>query len=216
MRTIERLTKILVAAVLSAGCSLLLASAAWSHCDTAGGPVIPEAKAALERGEVTPVLKWVKKENEPEIKAAFAKAVAVRARGPEAKELADQYFLETLVRLHRTGEGAPYTGIKDEPVEPIVAMADKALADGSADHMIKELGGHMAKAVREKFAEALEAKKNKDKSVEAGRGFVEAYVIYVHYVEGIHGAIMSAGRHHHGSATTSAMSRPRNIENSKD
>ena len=204
MRSTEKLTKILVAAVLSTGCYLLLARAAWSHCDTPGGPVIPEAKAALEKGDVTPVLKWVKKENEPEIKAAFAKAVAVRARGPEAKELADQYFLETLVRLHRTGEGAPYTGIKDEPVEPIVAMADKALADGSADHMIKELGGHMAKAVREKFAEALEAKKNKDKSVEAGRGFVEAYVIYVHYVEGIHGAIMSGGGHHHGSATTSA------------
>lgn len=204
MRSIKNLTKILVAAVLSTGCYLLLASAAWSHCDTAGGPVIPEAKAALEKGDVTPVLKWVKKENEPEIKAAFAKAVAVRARGPEAKELADQYFLETLVRLHRAGEGAPYTGIKDEPVEPIVVMADKALADGSADHMIKELGGHMAKAVKERFNNALEAKRNKDKSVEAGREFVEAYVVYVHYVEGIHGAIMSAGGHHHGSATTSA------------
>jgi hypothetical protein len=40
--------------------------------------------------------------------------------------------------------------------------------------------------------------------VEAGREFVEAYVIYVHYVEGLHGAILSAGGHHHGSATTSA------------
>jgi hypothetical protein len=204
MKNIGTLTKILVAAVLSTGCYLLLASAAWSHCDTAGGPVIPEAKAALEKGDVTLVLKWVKKENEPEIKAAFAKAVAVRARGPEAKELADQYFLETLVRLHRAGEGAPYTGIKDEPVEPIVVMADKALADGSADQMIKELGGHMAKAVKERFNNALEAKKNKDKSVEAGREFVEAYVVYVHYVEGIHGAIMSAGGHHHASAPTSA------------
>ena len=46
--------------------------------------------------------------------------------------------------------------------------ADKALADGSADHMIKELGGRMAKAVKGKFIKALEAKKNKDKS--EGRG----------------------------------------------
>jgi hypothetical protein len=204
MRSIETLTKILVAAVLTIGCYLFPASTGWSHCDTAGGPVIPEAKAALEKGDVTPVLKWVKKENEPEIKAVFAKTVAVRARGPEAKELADRYFIETLVRLHRAGEGAPYTGIKDEPVEPIVATADKALGNGSADHMIKELGGHMAKAVRKKFNKALEAKKNKDRSVEAGREFVEAYVVYVHYVEGIHAAIVSAGGHHHGSATTGA------------
>jgi hypothetical protein len=204
MKNMGTLTKIVVAVVLSTGCYVLLASAAWSHCDTAGGPVIPEAKAALEKGDVTAVLKWVKKENEPEIKAAFAKAVAVRAKGPEAKELTDQYFIETLVRLHRAGEGAPYTGIKEEPVEPIVAMADRALAEGSADHMIKELGGHMAKAVREKFNKAVEAKKSKDKSVEAGREFVEAYVVYVHYVEGIHTAIVSAGSHHHGGATPSA------------
>lgn len=96
----------------------------FAHCDTMGGPVIREAKAALEKGDVTPILKWVRKENETEIKTAFAKAVAVRANGPEAKELADRYFIETFVRLHRAGEGAPYTGIKDEPVEPIVALAD--------------------------------------------------------------------------------------------
>ena len=204
MKNLGIFTKILVAAVLSTGCYLLLASPAWSHCDTAGGPVIPEAKAALEKGDVTPILKWVKKENEPEIKAAFAKAVTVRAKGPEARELADQYFIETLVRLHRAGEGAPYTGIKDEPVEPIVALADKALADGSPDDMIKEMSGHMANAVREKFNKALGAKKNKDKSVDAGREFVEAYVTYMHYVEGIHAAIRSAGSDHHPGTAESA------------
>jgi len=171
-----------------------------AHCDTMNGPVIPEAKAALEKGDVTPILKWVKKDNETEIKAAFTKAVAVRAKGPEAKELADQYFLETLVRLHRAGEGAPYTGIKDEPVEPIVAMADKALADGSAETMVKKMSGHMAKAIQEKFDKALAARANKDKSVEAGREYVEAYVTYMHYVEGIHTAIMSAPSHHHDAA----------------
>jgi hypothetical protein len=160
--------------------------------------VILEAKAALEKGDVTPVLKWVRKEDEAEIKTAFAKAVAVRDKGPEAKELADRYFIETLVRLHRAGEGAPYTGIKDEPVEPIVAMADQALlTNGSAGKMIKSISVHMAEAIQEKFNKALEAKKNKDKSVEAGREFVKAYVTNMHYVEGIHTAIMSAASHHH-------------------
>lgn len=187
---------------VAAGLAVFAPSPALAHCDTMNGPVIPEAKAALEKGDVTPVLKWVKEDKEEEIKAAFAQAVAVRAKGPEAKELADKYFLETLVRLHRAGEGAPYTGIKDESVEPIVAMADKALADGSADEMVKKISAHVANAIQEKFKKAMEAKKNKDKSVEAGREFVEAYVIYVHYVEGIHIAIMSAGGHGHADAST--------------
>lgn len=177
--------------------ALFAPSTACAHCDTMNGPVIPEAKAALEKGDVTPILKWVKQDNEEELKAAFARAVAVRAKGPEAKELADQYFLETLVRLHRAGEGAPYTGIKDEPVEPIVALADKALADGTSDEMIKKIIAHMTRAVQEKFQTAMETRKNKDKSVEAGREFVEAYVTYMHYVEGIHAAILSAGGHGH-------------------
>ena len=196
MRTRWAIGTVAVSGVLAAGISILLAGSAFAHCDTTSGPVIPEAKAALEKGDVTPILKWVKKDNEAEIKAAFTKAVAVRAKGPEAKELADQYFLETLIRLHRAGEGAPYTGIKDEPVEPIVAMADKALADGSADEMIKRMSGHMAASIKEKFTKVVEANKNKDKSVEAGREFVEAYVTYMRYVEGIHTAIMSAGTHH--------------------
>lgn len=196
MKTYTWLHRLAIGTVVAAGCCLLLQNSARAHCDTTSGPVIPEAKAALESGDVTPILKWVKKDSEAEIKAAFAQAVAVRAMGPEAKELADHYFLETLVRLHRAGEGAPYTGIKDEPVEPIAAMADKALADGSADEMIKKMSGHMAAAIKEKFTKAVEAQKNKDKSVEAGRKFVEAYVVYVHYIEGIHTAIMSAGAHH--------------------
>lgn len=178
----------------------LLTATARAHCDTTGGPVIPEARAALAKGDVTPVLKWVKKENEAEITAAFAKAVKVRSQGPEAQELADHYFLETLVRLHRAGEGAPYTGIRDEPVQPIVAMADKALADGSADGMIAKMSAHMARAVQEKFQKALEAGKHKDESVQAGREYVEAYVTYMHYVEGLRDTIMSAGGHQHAGA----------------
>jgi len=168
-----------------------------AHCDTTGGPIVPEAITALEKGEITPILKWIKKEYEEEIKTAFAKTIAVRSMGPEAKELADRYFIETLVRLHRAGEGAPFTGIKDELVEPVVALADKALADGSAAEMIGRISEDLAKAIREKFKKALQAAKNKDRSVEAGREFVAAYVTYMHYVEGIHSAIMSAAGHQH-------------------
>ena len=188
---------------MTTGLATALAAAAWAHCDTTNGPVIRDATAGLEKGDITPILKWVRKDTEAEVRAAFAKARAVRTKGVEARELADRYFLETLVRLHRAGEGAPYTGIKDEPAEPIVAMADNALADGSADAIIHEIGGHMAAALREKFKQALDARKSQDRSVEAGREYVDAYVAYMHFVEALHAAITSAGDRH-GAAPDAA------------
>jgi hypothetical protein len=167
-----------------------------AHCDTYSGPVIAAAKQALEKGNVTSLLRWVKKKDEEQIKAAFNKTMAVRSKGPEAKELADNYFFETLVRIHRAGEGASYTGLKNEPVEPIVAMSDKALETGTVDSLASKVAAHVKEGIKERFAKAFEAGKNADKSVETGREYVEAYVNYVHYVEGIHTAAMSKGEHH--------------------
>jgi hypothetical protein len=195
MNTIRTVTLVLVTIALGARVT-------FAHCDTAAGPVIPEAKAALEKGDVTPILKWVAKDGEAEIKTAFAKAVAARAKGPEAMEVADQYFLETLVRIHRAGEGFPFTGIKDEPPEKIVQLSDQALASGSPDDLIKRIQGHIGEAIREKFARVQETAKTKDRSVEAGRAYVAAYVEYMHFVEGIHAAVMSSG--HHAEAPVAA------------
>ncbi len=129
--------KALFAGVGILGILLFASQEALAHCDTMDGPVIREARQALEKGDITPVLKWVKKEAEPEIKEAFQKALAVRDKGPEAKDLADRYFFETLVRVHRAGEGAPYDGIKPAgtKVEPGVEAADKALESGSVDSL---------------------------------------------------------------------------------
>ncbi len=112
MRSVQRLfrgrvfgaTFLLAVPFLVAG---LASVPARAHCDTLDGPVVVAARAALEAGDVTPVLRWVAPEREPEIRAAFAKSMVVRARGPEARELADRFFFETLVRVHRSGEGAP-------------------------------------------------------------------------------------------------------------
>jgi hypothetical protein len=173
------------------------AASALAHCDSTSGPVIPEAQAALDSGNLTPVLKWIDTDNEAEIRAAFDQAQIVRAQGPEARQLADQYFLETLVRLHRAGEGAPFTGITNAAVDPIVALADNALASGSADDMIMKINRHLARSIEEKFQRVSAARAHKDDSVDAGREFVAAYVSYVHYVEGVHDAIVAAGGHQH-------------------
>ncbi len=168
----------------------------FAHCDTLDGPVVADARAALEKGDVTPALKWVKAEHEGEIRTAFQKALAVRSKGAEARDLADTYFFETLVRLHRAGEGAPYTGLLPAGhVESIVAEADKAVAQGSVDALAKKVAGAAEKGVRARFERLAEARKHKDESVAAGREYVEAYVTFVHYVEGVHNAVGAAAAH---------------------
>jgi hypothetical protein len=132
-----------------------------------------------------------------EIKDAFQKTLAVRVKGKEAKELADTYFFETLVRIHRAGEGAPYTGLKPgEAIDPAVALADKALNSGSVDKLVTVLTNAMAKGIRERFTKTYENQKHADDSIAAGREFVESYVIFTHYVEGLHGLIKDGAAHH--------------------
>jgi hypothetical protein len=183
----------------------LAAGWAYGHCDTMDGPVVKDARAALEASDVTGVLKWVPKADEDEICRAFQKTLVVRATGPEAKELADSYFFETLVRLHRVSEGAPYRGIKPAgtPMPVPVAKSDEALNKGNADDLAKRIAAAVEAGIRERFAAAAEARKHKDNSVEAGRKFVAAYVEFVHYVEAVHETTMGHGAHHdHQAATT--------------
>lgn len=168
-----------------------------AHCDTMDGPVVQAARTALEQKDVTPVLQWIQPEAEAEIKAAFARTLVVRAQGKEARELADQFFFEMLVRVHRAGEGAPYTGLKPAgTVEPIIAAADRALETGSADALTKAVTDAVAAGIRDRFADALKKKNHAGHSVEAGREYVAAYVKYVHYVEGLQAAAHGAADHH--------------------
>jgi hypothetical protein len=168
--------------------TILTARPAAAHCDTADGPVIADARIALEKGDVTPVLKWVKPDAEAEIKAAFARAVAVCGNGTEIRALADEYFFENLVRVHRAGEGAPYTGIlpAGTPVEPAIALADQALETGSADKLVKAIAHHVEEGIHERYTRAAATKKRADTSVAAGREFVDAYVELTHDVDRLH------------------------------
>jgi len=158
---------------------------ARAHCDTMDGPVVIAARVALDRGDVTPALKWVSREHDGEVRAAFAKVMKVRKQGAEAHALADLWFFETLVRLHREGEGEPYTGLKPAGTrpEPAVRAADDALVQGSADALVELVGGEVARGLRERCARAIERRRHADDSVEAGRAYVAAYVDFVHYTE---------------------------------
>ena len=92
--------------------TVALSASSWAlaHCDTLDGPVVKAAQKALETGNVNQVLIWVQSKNEAEINEAFQKTLAVRTLNPAAQDLADTYFFETVVRIHRDGEHAPYMG----------------------------------------------------------------------------------------------------------
>lgn len=170
---------------------------AQAHCDTMDGLVVADAQTALEKGDVTPVLKWIKPDAEQEVRDAFARTLAVRRLSPEARTLADTYFFETLVRVHRAGEGAPYTGLKPagNPLEPGVAEADKALATGNVTPLVNEVVEAVRHGITERFARVQELKQHANHNVAAGRAYVAAYVEYVHYVEGLLAAAAGGGHH---------------------
>lgn len=193
------LKSLLVALVMVLGTTAAprLASA---HCDTLDGPVVADARLALEKGDVTPVLKWVKPDGEAEVTAAFQKTLQVRAPGGDARELADRWFFETLVRVHRAGEGAPFTGLKPAGTEVphFVMAADKALAGTlPSKKLIQHLTDVLAEGVRTRYERAAEARTHAADSVEAGREYVEAYVDYVNFVEGLAQMAEGHGGHHH-------------------
>lgn len=154
------------------------------HCDTLEGPVVAAARAALNRGDVTPVLMWVQPDDEAAVQAAFARTLVVRRQSPEAAALADTWFFETLVRLHRAGEGAPYTGLKSgAPEEPGIAAADRALASGESADLLAATVEPLHALLAAKLAAVRERQRHASDSVAAGRAYVAAYVDYVHFAE---------------------------------
>ena len=160
---------------------------ASAHCDSLNGPVVKAARVALQRGDVTPVLKWVRHTEEREVRAAFQRTMAVRGASAAARDLADLYFFETLVRLHRQGEGEPYTGLKPAgAIDPVIESADRALETGSVNDVVTAAAGRVAAGIRERFALVQTRQKHADESVAAGREYVRAYVEFIHYVERLH------------------------------
>jgi len=198
MKVSPRLIRLALVATTSVGVGLLLAAAAQAHCDTLDGPVVMAAKQALEQRDLTPVLKWIHKEYEPEVRAAFEKTIEIRAQGKDAKKLADRYFFETVVRLHRAGEGAPYTGLKPAGTAwgPAIETGENALASGEVEPVVHLLTEAAAAGIRERFARAWEKKQHAEESVEAGREFVRAYVEFMHYLERLHAAATGASASH--------------------
>lgn len=166
-----------------------------AHCDSMDGPVVTAARAALEQGRVELALAWVLPQDEALIRDAFTRTLGVRKDGGEAQALADLWFFETLVRVHRAGEGEPYTGLKPAGVEPEegIAAADQALAAGTVDGLAPKIAEHVAEGIRERFERVRTLSSYDPQDVFAARAYVHAYVEYIHFVEGVVEAAHAAG-----------------------
>ena len=175
----------------------LLPSLAFAHCDTLSGPVVGDAKQAIALGDIEPVLKWLKPGDETEIRRVFAQTLAVRTLSPAAQELADRAFFETVVRLHRASEGAPYTGLRSEDPEPIIQLTDESLRSGTPDALIQDLTADLRAELIKRFQEAKVARSTSASSVESGRRYVAAYVELTHFVERVHTSMLTPKSHDH-------------------
>lgn len=184
---------------LVAALALSAALPSFAHCDGLDGPVVDAARRALDSGDPAPVLSWVQKDDEAAIAESFRTALAVRKLGPEAKRMADTYFFETLVRVHRAGEGEPYTGLKPagRDLGPAIPAADKALATGNLKPVEALLSESVKHQLHRRFEEAASRKAAAGTDVNAAREYVAAYVQYLHAVERIYEAANAGGHERH-------------------
>jgi len=138
--------------------------------------VVGAAREALEAGDVAIVLPFVPEDGEAEVRAAFTSVMPVRAIDDKARAVADRLFFETVVRVHRAGEGAPYTGLRPAgtPVSPVIPIAEDAVATGSAERLIAYLSGVLREELSNRLGIVEALASDRDRSIADGRQYVEA------------------------------------------
>lgn len=168
------------------------------HCDSLDGPVVKAAAGALARRDVELVLPYVSAEGEDEVRRAFEQTLQVEPLAPEAKQLADEWFFENVVRIHRAGEGAPYTGLKPAGLGhgPVVPVAERAIESGSADELVALLTGMVEAAIRDRFTEVMRRKARANGDLGANRAYVQSMLELQVWAHSIHEAL-HANPHEH-------------------
>ena len=176
----------------------LTPATAVAHCDGLDGPVVQAAQRALETRNPALVLIWVQDKDEREIRTAFEQTLAVRGLSPQAKDLADRFFFETLVRVHRAGEGAPFTGLKPagRDLGPAIPAADDAVRTSSVESVAQLLTHALQQRLREEFGRVMAAKTFRSDDLTAGRAYVNAYVEFIHFVERLYDSTMQSSHGH--------------------
>jgi hypothetical protein len=146
------------------------------HCDALDGPVVTAARQALNAEDVAMVLPYVPATATAEVEDAFARTVKARTQGPEARDVADRWFFETVVRLHRAGEGAAFTGLKPAGLDvgPVIPVAERVIETGDVEPLVDLLTGIVRAEAEHRFAHLKELERGASDSVEAARDHVSA------------------------------------------
>lgn len=167
------------------------------HCDSMDGPVVTAARKALEADDVEMVLPYVHEEHEPEVRAAFMSSEAVHAAGGPAAEVADRYFFETVVRVHRAGEGAPFTGLKPAGLDvgPAIPLAEAAVRSREAGALTDFLTQILARSVDDRLARLRILDAARDGSVPKERDYVQAMLDFEVYSHRLYQAIVAQKVH---------------------
>lgn len=167
------------------------------HCDSMSGPVVTAAREALDAGNVEIVLPYVHAENEGEVRRAFARVLPLRAVSPEVAGVADQWFFENVVRVHRAGERAPYTGLKPAGTDegPVIPLAEKAIAAGSVEELHTFLDAALRSALQDRLAAVTRTAGEMDGTVRKARAHVEAMLGFEVYSHHLYQAIRSPAEH---------------------
>jgi hypothetical protein len=131
------------------------------HCDSMDGLVVKAAMKALDTRHVRAVLPFVPKQGEVEVTEVFEKVIYAKVQSSEASEVADRHFFERVVRIHRAGEGVPFTGLKPAGLGhgPVVPMAEKAVEIGSPEELVKLLTDAVEGQIRERFEHVVHLKR---------------------------------------------------------
>ena len=164
------------------------------------GPVVTAAKRALEAKDVSIALAFVPKDGEDEVTRAFEAALRIRDLGSSVREVADLHFFETVVRVHRAGEGAPFTGLKPAGLDhgPVIPVAERAIESGSPERLIELLTVGVEEEVRRRFDRVMELKARANGDLDANRAYVAAMLDLQVWSHGLYQATgASAHEHQH-------------------
>jgi hypothetical protein len=162
------------------------------HCDSLDGPVVRAAAHALDGGDVDLILPYVAADAEDELGDAFDLAIKARTLGAAAAQVADRYFYETAVRLHRAGEGAPYTGLKPAGLDvgPVIPLAEHAIDTSDPTELADFLTAAVRTETLARFAAMNAAKLSAaDDGVAVARAYVQAALGLQVWAHKLYGAV---------------------------
>lgn len=196
MKYLQSHIKTTIVSIFTVALILGFTSTTQAHCDRLNGPVAVAAKKALETGNVLKALIWVGEQQAEELKAKFTQSLEVYNNGEPSRQLAERYFMETTVRLHREVEGMPYTGLKPaQASSEDIQTAEQALDSGDLSPVTDLLAEEIQQKTNELYKQAMQAKESRGESVEAGRRWVDAYVKYIVHVHSLYQKIQAGPAH---------------------